>query len=170
MGRCERKMIRKLFSVSLALVILLCCVGSVSATPNHTNKYLSSSKHYMYETEIIVASNTHHINKNSSGEYWFFDHKNISLDLYLTKIHPNGSYSCLGWRYLDINVYKVDDDGRNEKVVYHHNAKRTYFFGGPLKIKLKLHPGKYKLAVNYHGCKMFHLKPCSRTVYMDVMT
>ena len=158
-------MLRKLFSVSLAMVMLLCCVGFVLAAPNSTNKYLSGSTHHMKETLIQVDSNPEHSVENSTGECWFFKHDQIPLSARLTR--PNHSPSGLILRWLNFDVYRLNDDGSNGELIF-HNRKHTDFYGGPGKTEVKLLPGKYKLVVTYNGNRKYH--SASRTVYMYVMT
>jgi hypothetical protein len=155
-------MLRKLFSVSLAMVMLLCCVGSVLAAPNSTNKYLSGSTHHLKETFIQVDSNNEHSVLNSTGECWIFNHEQIPLSAWL-----NTNQRCMILRWLNFDIYRLNDDGSNGELIF-HDRKRTDFFGGPAKTEVKLLPGKYKLVVSYNG--NYKYRPASRTVYMYVMT
>jgi hypothetical protein len=119
----------------------------------------------MHQTLILVNDDANYHVSNDTGEYLIFNHQRPNFDISLCDLDGIFDHYPLGWRWLNINFYKVNDDGNNGKLLL-QDRKQTGFNGESVIIGFFLNPGEYRLVVTYGGGQYWYgekLSPCNRT-------
>lgn len=91
---------------------------------------------------------------------------NITLHCY------GGGWSTLEWEWLDLDIYKLIDDGSDANgldiSLYYHDRKKTNWNGIVTTPKIQFEPGDYVFIVTYEGSRRLLTDPCMTKVKIHV--
>jgi hypothetical protein len=79
----------------------------------------------------------------------------------------DGDQELFGWCWLNMYLYKINDDGSCGKLIW-TDRQKTRFTGGPVETKkIYLSPGVYRLLVTFDGESYWYredLSPCEKSL------
>lgn len=120
------------------------------------------------ETHISVYSNADKYVFSQDGDYMIYEHhQKPCFNISLWGKDSDGDKELCGWCWLNIYLYKINDTGSCEKLIW-TDKQKTGFTGGPVETEeICLSPGNYRLLITFNGESYWYkedLNPCRRTV------
>jgi len=137
------------------ILFLMILISSVSVQPVFA----------MHQTLILVNGDADHYVYNNTGDYMIFDHQKAIFDISLCDLDGIFDHYPLGWRWLEIYLYKVNNDG-SDGLLLSYCKKQTGFNGESIILDFLFSPGEYRLVASYDGGHYWYgqkLSPCNRT-------